>query len=246
MPLPPEHGPLFASYETWKRKGVFWRSAPADIAHFLSSQFSGFDLFELLIDLEGVASKRQFEWTTIGIELMPSGNLRIEHQYDHLDDAEPLILIRSLHCDSPRRVSHEEMKLPARLQRQGLSRELIQPYYRQYRRANVALILVQAGRTGGGYAWAKYGFAALHQVEVIHILDTASERGIDDEAVMELREDLEAFYNYKQTTAAPFPLENWARLPFGEKLLAGTYWKGVLDLHNPAQVQIFEAYLYGH
>jgi len=63
---------------------------------------------------------------------------------------------------------------------------------------------------------------------------------------MELREDLEAFYNYKQPTAAPFPLENWARLPFGQKLLAGTYWKGVLDLHNPAQVQIFEAYLYGH
>ncbi|AWM32092.1 hypothetical protein [Hymenobacter nivis] len=235
MPFSPDYeGPL-ALYQTWKQKGVTWGSNPTDIASFLANQFSGFDLFELLTTLEAVALGRNFEWTAIKIEVMPSGNLRIEHQYDNPDDEEPLILIRTLHHKSPRRASHEEMSLPLRLQRQGLSRRLIGACYKQYKQAKVDLMTVQAGMTGGGYAWARYGFAAVQLTEVQRILDTAAERGIDDTgAIQELREDLA---NFREQAVGPFPIESWARLPFGEKLLAGTQWEGVLNLRNPAQIQ---------
>lgn len=198
-------------------------------------------MFELLADLQEIARNRGFEWTVVRVRLMDSGNLRIEHEYDNLIDEEPLTLIRTLHIDLPRRASHEQMILPDYFQRQGLSRELMAAYYRQYRQANVELVLVQAGLRGGGYAWAKYGFAAKQPSEVLRILDEASDRGIAAEAIQELREDARQYYAQNTT---PFPLESWARLPFGEKLLAGTVWQGELDLRNPAQVQVFEAYLY--
>ena len=238
--LPPNFLP--AAYAEWEQKGVSWLSEPREIAHFIGTCFAGFDLLRLLTELEKVAINRQFEWTTIRVRLMDSGNLRIEHIYDNLRDEEPLSLIRTLLVQAPRRASHEEMILPDYLQRQGLSRELILPYYRQYQYADVESILIQAGLSGGGYAWAKYGFAATVPAEVYRILDTAPSRGIAPDLVEELRAELGAFY---QRSTEPFPLEPWAQLPFGEQLLAGTLWRGELNLRNPRQVEIFEAYLYG-
>lgn len=236
--------PLFnsTSFTEWQLKGVTWLSVPEAIAQFFTDYFPGFNLFELLTDLHTVVQGRGFEWTAVRIRLMESGNLRIEHEYDNLEDEEPLSLIRTLHVDMPRRASHEQMVLPPYLQRRGLSRELIQAYYRQYQQAHVELILIQAGLSGGGYAWAKYGFAATRREDVFRILDLAADRGIDSEAIQELRNDAQTYYRQNST---PFPIESWARLPFGEQLLVGTMWQGQLDLHNHEQVQIFEAYLYG-
>lgn len=235
--------PEFSSaiYTFWQRKGIAWLSAPETIHLFLSQHFPEFDLFGLLAELEQVAASTHFEWTRIQIRIMDSGNLRIEHQFDNLIDEVPLSLIQTLLVDLPRRAAHEEMVLPNHLQRQGLSRKLLLPYYRQYRTAGVERILVQAGLSGGGYAWARYGFAATSQVDVRKILATGENRGVARWQVEELLLDVDAFY---AKSAAPFPLESWARLPFGERLLAGTTWWGELDLRNPEQVQVFEAYLY--
>ena len=240
MPTPPATTPL-PTYDDWGHKGVSWFSTPVEIAHFLATHFAGFDLFALLTELAQVAENRKFEWTAIRVRIMDSGNLRIEHTFDDAQDDEPLSLIRTLHANLPRRASHEEMILPPRLQGQGLSRELIAPYYRQYQQAAVELISINASLSGGGYAWAKYGFAAILQADVMHILDAAPGRNISPAQIAELCEDVATFY---AQGVAPFPLETWARLPFGKKLLTGTTWKGILDLRNPVQVQIFEAYLY--
>ena len=241
--MPPDYTFRSTAFAEWQQKGITWLSTPIEITRFFTTCFQGFDLFELLADLHTVAKKREIEWTVVRVRLMDSGNLRIEHEYDNLVDEYPLSLIRTLHIDLPRRASHEQMVLPKHLQRQGFSRDLMSAYYRQYRQSGVEVILVQAGLSGGGYAWAKYGFTATQRSEVLRILDAAVDKGIDPEAIQELRTDVQTYYS---RFTAPFPIETWARLPFGEKLLAGTVWQGQLDLRDPEQVQIFEAYLYKH
>jgi hypothetical protein len=140
-------------------------------------------------------------------------------------------------------VSHEEMVLPESMQKQGLSRKLIRPYYEQYKAAKVDYIDVHAALNGGGYAWAKYGFDAIDPTEVLAILTRARERNIDKESLDILAEDAAAFYAM-HPLGTPFRISEWSRTPFAKELLLGTYWHGVLNLHDSEQVTTFEEYLY--
>ena len=235
-------------FEQYRAIGVYFASDEALITRFLTEEFPGFDLFRVLHELEAVASKWGFEWGTRQVSVGGLGGLLIHHQYDDLEAGtqESLILKRTLKKLSPdaeRRVSHEELFLPAAFQNRGLSRELILPYYAQYQAARVDRIDARAGAAGGGYALAKYGFAALNQHEVLAILTQGLVRGIDPAAINDLREQVEEFY---RANAAPglFPIWEWARTPFSKLLLRETNWLAALDMHNPAQRATFEAYLY--
>jgi hypothetical protein len=233
------------NYEYWRRQNVYFASNELEISDFLDKYYSGFDLDKLLRDLEQVAVARGFEWDTIQVEITPKGSLYIQHLHDTLNsDEEPLTLKRILKIptEDGRRVSHEEMILPESMQRQELSRALMRPYYYQYRQASVDHIDTYAGDKGGGYAWARYGFDAARQADVMGILQRAHSLDIEPEAIDILEEDVIQFYE-SHPPDTPFRIWAWSQTPFAEKLLVGTYWKAVLDLHDLEQVSIFEAYL---
>lgn len=216
------------------------------IGAFLTEQYPGFDLSQVLTALDLVAATHEFTWDSIRVELTALGNLHIQHQYDALNfDKKPLSLRRILRRPTAngRRVSHEEMVLPKSMQRQGFSRKLIRPYYEQYKAAKVDCIDVHAALNGGGYAWAKYGFDAVNPVEVLAILARARSLNIDKEFLDILAEDATAFYAMHPPDT-PFRINDWARTPFAKELLVGTNWHGVLNLHNSEQVATFEEYLY--
>ncbi|GAB3639143.1 hypothetical protein GCM10027422_47340 [Hymenobacter arcticus] len=235
-------------FNRWRQKGVFFASDEEGISAFLENQYSGFDLEQILSELEAVATKWLFErgeWTRIQIGTTRAGSLHIEHYYDAGTDEEPLSLRRILKNPSPtgRRASHEEMILPPSLQRKGLSRDLIRPYYKQYKAAGVDYIDAIAGDKGGGYALARYGFDAVKKWEVFNILEQGGERGIDLRFIAILTDEAEQFYaSHPDNT--PFRIWEWSQTPFGEKLLVGTQWDAVLDLHDAEQVSVFEEYLY--
>lgn len=92
-------------------------------------------------------------------------------------------------------------------------------------------------------AWAKYGFDAVDPAEVLAILARARTLDIDKEFLEILAEDVTAFYT-AHPSGTPFRIRDWAQTPFAEKLLAGTTWRGVLNLHDSEQVATFEEYLY--
>lgn len=140
-------------YEYWRQKSVCFASDEQEINTFLTEQHPGFDLGQVLADLDFTVNKQGFAWHRVQIELTAVGNLHILHQYDTLNfDEEPLSLRRVLRQPSAdgRRVSHEEMVLPDSMQRQGLSRKLIRPYYEQYKAAKVDCVDVYATLSGGG------------------------------------------------------------------------------------------------
>lgn len=239
---------LAKDFEQCRAIGVYFASDETLITRFLTEEFPGFDLFRVLHELESVAFKWGFEWGTRQVSVGGLGGLLIHHQYDALEaiNQQSLILKRTLKKLSPgagRRVSHEELFLPTAFQNRGLSRELIWPYYAQYKAAGVDRIDARAGATGGGYALAKYGFAATNQNEVLTILTQGLARGIDPEAISDLRDQVEDFYRANAATSL-FPIWEWARTPFSKLLLRETNWLAALDMHNPAQRATFEAYLY--
>ena len=241
--------PAFAKdFEQCRASGVYFASDEELIARFLTEEFPGFDLFRVLHELEAVAARWGFEWGTRHVSVGSLGGLTIHHQYDDLenDTQESLTVRRILRkpvAAAGRRVSHEELFLPVVFQNRGLSRELVLPYYTQYKAARVDRIDARAGAAGGGYALAKYGYAATNQREVLAILTQGLARGIDPAAIADLREQAEEFYR-TSALASLFPIWEWARTPFSKLLLRNTNWLAALDLHNPTQRATFEAYLY--
>jgi hypothetical protein len=232
-------------YEHWRQRGVYFASDEQKINDFINLYYPGFDLGQVLYELDAVATKWNFSWDRIQLEFTTMGNLHVHHHYDTLNhDEEPLSLRRILRkpTESGRRVSHEEMIIPESLQRKGLSRSLIRPYYTQYKVSGVDCIDANAGDKGGGYALARYGFDATRQKDVISILQRATTLDIEQESIDILIDEAKLFYE-SHPPNTPFRIWEWSQTPFGETLLAGTYWNAVLDLHNSEQTSIFEEYL---
>jgi len=237
-------------FDALEQQGVFFSSDKQAITSFLTTYYPGFDLSAVLYELDKVAKMWDFEWGQKSIGLGGLGGLMIHHQYDNLDtsdEADCLLVRRILKPPTAdkKRISHEEMYLPPSMQQKGLSRHLILPYYRQYANAKIDFIDAQAGATGGGYALARYGFAAANKKEATNVLDDERLRriGVDDDSIELLHEDLEEFYS-SNPLESPFLMWEWAQTSFAKELLMGTHWKAVLDLQNKAQKSIFESYLY--
>ncbi len=221
-------------------------SPEADVVKYISTHYSGFNLAELLFDLERVAERWGFDWSRILINLTLAQNLRIEHLHDQESKEESLTMTRALldpMKQARRCLYHRELFIPAKWQGQGLAGKLLGPYYRQCQRAQVHCLKVQASASAGGYAWARYGFAATQLADVRGILEGAEARGVPASAVAMLRTDLQTFYALHPLDT-PFSMRPWAELPFARQLLAGTTWHGELDLSNPRQIFFFESYLW--
>jgi hypothetical protein len=231
-----------------KEHGVFFATVEAGVSEFLNSFYPDFDLDQVVQELEDVAKKWGFEWGRKHIEILPSGNLFIHYQYDDLlsdklDDSLTLKRILKKPDVHGRRVAHQEMFLPEGLQNQGLSRDLVHPFFVQYKKSKVDFIDAIAGDKGGGYALAKYGFAAVDKKEVFAIVEGAASRGVPQAVIDFLLEDANEFYN-THPLDSPFPMWEWAKSPHAKRLLRGTSWRAVLNLQDILQEGIFKTYLY--
>lgn len=95
----------------------------------------------------------------------------------------------------------------------------------------------------GGYAWAKYGFVAVNYEEVFAVLDEGMSKGVPYDTIHKLRAGLVRFYS-RHGYHTPFPMQTWADTRYGELLLSGSDWEGILDLNDADQIDTFETYLY--
>lgn len=135
---------------------------------------------------------------------------------------------------------HDGLKLPTEIQGKGFSKELFQALYKQYQKAGIKEIRVQANITVGGYTWAKYGFYA----------KTKSYDDIISWARFQLSEKQITKANYNSFEkwislykGKDIPMFELAQFKYGKNLLLGSNWSGFLDITNPLQRKIFEDYL---
>lgn len=100
--------------------------------------------------------------------------LRIEYQNKYSSEDDALLFIRELiHNKGVIDIIHEFCVIPKNSRRTGLIKPVFQESLQQYINMNAKRILLHAALSGGGYTWAKYGFAALNKTEVDLILNKA-------------------------------------------------------------------------
>ncbi len=211
---------------------------------FMQSRFPDFNLLALLKMVEN-----QFTGTTNKklhrtIEFDDSKDLlRIEYynEYNNQDDA--LLFIREFSIINRMiQVSHVYCVIPKSSRGNGLIKPVFQESLKQYINSNVKRILVHAGLSGGGYAWAKHGFAAINKAEVEAILNKAKKALSTNEfAVVE--KIFNTYYSRKPKGKA-FPMDLWAALEYMKPVLMGSDWRGELDLKNKEQFRNFNDYVF--
>lgn len=139
--------------------------------------------------------------------------------------------------DGTKVVEHELFDLDKELQGQGVSRKVFKALYEQYRVTGVERIELYANIDIGGYAWARYGFCTTNRNETIGAIRFSNLTRKQEDRIMEI---IDGHFN---SSNAPFPMNQIARLPYGKKALLGGYWEGVLDLTDTHQRSVFERYL---
>lgn len=139
--------------------------------------------------------------------------------------------------DGRKVVDHYRFTLPKELQGKGISKQVFKALYEQYKIAGVERIEVYANIDVGGYTWARYGFCVKERNDVVSAIRFTALTHKQEERIMAIVDE------HFATSSDPFPMNKIARLPYGKKALLGGDWKGVLDLTNAQQRNMFERYL---
>lgn len=139
-------------------------------------------------------------------------------------------------------ISHNAFYLPENCQDNSIAKPIFKKSFRQYKKMQAQQIKVRAVEKGT-YAWAKFGFYATSETEVIALLKSSKKHLTKDDF-----KGVKAIYDaYLKLSPQKFlfPIELWADLPGMKEFLIQTEleWEGVLDLQNKAQCATFEAYV---
>lgn len=135
---------------------------------------------------------------------------------------------------------HDLLIIPKELQGKGLSKEIFQALYKQYQKAEIKEIRVQANNDVGGYAWGKYGFSAKAK-SYDDIISWARFQLSEKQITKANYNSFEKWINlYK---GKDIPMFELAQFKYGKKLLLGSNWSGFIDLNDPLQRKMFEDYL---
>lgn len=214
------------------------------ITHLLEQHLPTSNLPQLAGDLKEAAKRLKFTWEQ---PIFRVKNPAINGEVLNLDylgtwRKQSVTMARTFYQkDGSLRVSHDLLELPEKLQGKGVSRLLNSAFYEEYQRSGVQAITLHAALDAGGYAWAKAGFAATDQAEVLAILAKAPAQ-VPSNVVQALQQVVQDHYTAYPNK--PFPMERLAQTQYGKTLLSGSSWHGILDLNNAEQMAIFEAYLH--
>jgi len=215
-----------------------------DLITFMQTGYPNFNLAALLSVVEelfppttALTIRRLIRFNNSTMELL------IHMQNTFTDAADALVFKRVFdHTQEGISVKHEYCVVPTAHQQQGLIKRVFQESLQQYINMGLKTIMVHAGLTAGGYAWARHGFVAIDPQEVDIILEGARKRLISSD--FEFVEEIYNSYYNRNPSGTEFPMILWARLPFMKEVLAGSDWHGVVNLQNPEQFRNFKDYVF--
>lgn len=230
-------------------KSVIGRSNP-EIILCANQHFSACDLVDLAHSLSVFAPANGFQWEFIRwkFALKRLNGMVLTIRYKAQAPGKTLFARRFTLERGQLVANHDYLVLPKKLQGANLSRILNGIMYQMYNQLAITKVKVYAGFDGGGYAWAKAGFAATVKKEVYHILKQARAKIDNGSTNLLTHALLDSFEEYADNHYARnpnqyFPIYLWGNAPEGRELLAGTDWHGELNLAEGPQRTIFEIYL---
>jgi hypothetical protein len=195
-----------------------------DFAIFLSLNFPNFNLLNLLQLIESVFTPL----TNLPIlrKIVFNNDLKeftFTRKNDWITIKNALIIQRTFRIKAGEiLVEHDYFVLPEEHQGKGLVKPILQESLQQYININASKIIVHAGLSGGGYVWAKYGFVATRESDMLSILNRAKIMLTEDQ----LKVALQVLVNYynnvaKKSGSKAFPIKLWADMDFMEPVLMG-------------------------
>lgn len=140
-------------------------------------------------------------------------------------------------------VRHELLTMPTVMQNHGIGKALLIDMYKSYKEAGIDGIEIYANKTEGGYVWGKFGFMAKRGPKVLDELRKNKNKLTSEQ--WKIAGDIVDKYYETHDESEPFPMNRLAELPFGELLLKGAGWDGVLNLKAKSQISHIEQYLFG-
>ena len=211
---------------------------------FMHENFPDFNLLALVKAVE-----HHFNQTTTAVIVRRINSdedgkqLRLEYYNDFTKEDDALLFVRSfLKKAGQIEINHEYCVIPKASRGKGLIKPVFQESLQQYVNMNAAKILVHAGLSAGGYAWAKHGFVAVYKIEVDAILKVAEERLPANEFNVVKR--IYEVYYHRNPVGKNFPIDLWAALDFMKPILAGSDWHGEVNLKNEEQFHNFMNYVF--
>lgn len=221
---------------------VFDNDELSEVTDYLSSVFPGFNYLELTRFIYEFAKEHDLHFDFIAAGASEQG-FRMEwvaadgSVYDFLLDR--ILVVRN----EVKIAIHNLFTLPERLQGRGLAKVVLQGFYKQYEASSIQHIELTAGKFIGGYAWALYGFDAISKQTVCDIIELGRAR--PDISHEESNLHLNIFNDFYKINSpeTPFPMRDLATSPGGKALLKGTNWRGVLDLQNEVQRELFKTHI---
>lgn len=137
-------------------------------------------------------------------------------------------------------VTHSLFDIPPALQGKGMSKDVLQAFYKQYKNMNLNNIKIHANKDVGGYAWARYGFQMENKQDILFFIDDISQDTVTKDLARRLVDD---FYKNRHINT-PFPMNLISDTSWGKNFLLKSDWNGFLDLSNSDAVKRFEDYLF--
>ena len=243
-----------------KKRGVYILDPQLTTTNF-NSYLKGFNLDELFDDIDKIGEKYGIDWTSQSIKASSSENIFQVVHFGRSEYGEVNVNRIFKLVNGKTEVYHALFTMPNKLQGGGLSKEVLGAYYQQYKNAAIAKIGVTANINVGGYAWARYGFSATNEYEVMQVLAKARRMTTTNKIRLGLGDGITPVQyarierlienHYEKTPDLPFPMRKIADLGrqtdnhYGKRLLLDTYWSGELNFNNKKVVKMFEDYLYG-
>lgn len=133
---------------------------------------------------------------------------------------------------------HEYYVVPDKVQGKGYAKKINKSLVSQYKNIGIDRVILDAGSSVGGYAWAQQGFYAKNGSEAYR----AIKLGRKNPHYKEAEAMLDRFYE-KHSYDTPFPMHKISSQSYGKDLLLGGKWKGFLDLHDKSQMERFNKYV---
>ncbi|RWX00928.1 phage head morphogenesis protein [Flavobacterium cerinum] len=211
---------------------------------FFNKNFKGFNIEQLNEDMINATKGVNLEITNKFI-MFQSDKVVINFS----NPSKGFTITRNLELDKKRKtIEHSLFTLDNKMQGKGISKELFKVWYNQYQNAGIEKVKVHANIDVGGYAWAKYGFAASDSYYVDRVAkkaDYMAEEGMISKTEHEHFTGVYKSFFKDNKEKEGFPMYDIARTGYGKKLLLGTDWYGEVDLKNNLQKDMFESYLFG-
>lgn len=189
----------------------------------LSRQFSG-DV-KVTVALGGQTG-------ALGVHIKDANGNVITHQFKQLTDGSVTAKIPLFTVDKKE-------------QNKGLAKRVLRDTMDVYKRLKVTQVTLEANIDVGGYAWAKFGFTAMHPEDfraqvLVHLL---GQRG----RMLEKAERQQIIDFAAQHKGPKLPWHIAALSVNGKKvgktLMLGTGWDAVLDMTDPEALERFNSYV---